>query len=71
MQIKNLDELEKQLSQVTWNLDEIESLSKILHGFFEGTDLKSKDAANLSEILNERITLLKNKFSSIIEELGI
>lgn len=71
MQIKDLDELEKQLNQVGASLSEIESLSKISLSFFEGADLEHKDAANINEILNEKVTLLKNEFGSIVKELKI
>lgn len=64
MQIKDLDELEIQLNQIACNLDKIESLSNILLDCVRGGDnLKSKDIENLTSVLDEKITKLKERFN--------
>lgn len=66
MQIKNLDELEKSFNDAFGNLDNIESLSRILIGcMYENSDLKPKDIQNLILTLNEKILELKQKFNLI------
>lgn len=66
MQIKDLDELEKQFNEAFCNLDNIESLSKILIGcVYEDSELKPKDVLNLIGILHEKILNLKEKFNLI------
>lgn len=66
MHIKDLDELEKQFNEVACNLDSIESLSKVLlNCIYENKNLKPKDIQNLTDVLNEKIINLKQKFNSI------
>lgn len=66
MQIKNIDELEKSFNDAFGNLDNIESLSRILIGcMYENSDLKPKDIQNLILTLNEKILELKQKFNLI------
>lgn len=72
MQIKDFDELEKQFNEAFCNLDNIESLSKILIGcIYKDSELKPKDIQNLISVLHEKIIILKEKFSLIEKELII
>lgn len=72
MRIKDFDELEKQFNEAFCNLDNIESLSKILIGcIYEDSELKPKDIQNLISVLHEKIIILKEKFSLIEKELII
>lgn len=66
MKVKDFDELENRLNEIAWNLDKIESLSRILIDCIRGGDnLKSKDVENLTSVLDEKIILLKEKFNLI------
>lgn len=66
MQVKDFDELEKSFNDAICNLDNIESLSKILIGcMYENSDLRPKDIQNLTMTINEKILELKQKFNSI------
>lgn len=66
MQIKDLDDLEKSFNEAFCNLDNIESLSRILIDcMYENSDLKPKDIQNLILTINEKILELKQKFNSI------
>jgi len=66
MQIKDLDELENQFNEAAGSLDSIESLSKILLDcIYENKDLKPKDVQSLTDVLNEKIIELKEKFALI------
>lgn len=66
MQIKDLDDLEKSFNEAFRNLDNIESLSRILIDcMYENSDLKPKDIQNLILTINEKILELKQKFNSI------
>lgn len=68
MKVKDFDELEKQFNNAAANLDSIESLSVILLDcIYENKDLKSKDIQNLMDVLNEKITDLKEKFNLIAQ----
>jgi len=72
MQIKDLEELENQLNEVGCGLDNIKSLSRILLDCIHGGDnLKPQDVANLTYVLDEKITSLKEKFNLIAKELNI
>lgn len=66
MRIKDFDKLEDSFNEAFCNLDNIESLSRILVGcIYENSDLKPKDVQNLISVLNEKILELKQKFNSI------
>lgn len=72
MKIKDFDDLEKHFNEAFCNLDNIESLSKILIGcIYEDSELKPKDIQNLISVLHEKIVNLKVKFSLIEEKLII
>jgi hypothetical protein len=66
MQIKDLDELEKQFNDVSIKLSHIESLSVILlnsicnHGKYRHDDIES-----LTSVLNEKIINLTEKVASM------
>jgi len=72
MQIKDIDELENQFNEVAGSLDSIESLSKILLDcIYQNSDLKPKDVQNLTDVLNEKIIELKEKFALIAQSFII
>lgn len=72
MQIKDLDELENQLNEVGASLSQIESLSKIVLDCMHGGDnLKPCDVQNLTSVLGDRISELKQRFNRLAEELNI
>lgn len=71
MQIKDLDELEKNFNEASWRLDNIKSLSKILLDCIHGGDnLKPQDIQNLTDTLNDKIIELKEKFNLIAQSFN-
>jgi len=71
MQIKDLDELENNFNEAAANLDSIKSVSKNLFDCLCGSNCKPKDIQNLTDVLNERIKNLSEKFDLIAQSFII
>lgn len=71
MQIKQFDELELEFEQAGFNLDKIGSLiSILLDCVLNGNDIKQRDIQNLMLVINEEVSILKEKFNLIESKLN-
>ncbi len=63
---KYFEELEQNLSSVSCNLERIKTLSKILQEIlFDNTTFKTQDAQNISQLLLQEITKIKEEITGI------